>query len=60
MRLLADCGNSTIKLALAQDGGIWQFERVDPKPELLDEFIKPFNRFITIFLYLLSSSIHRT
>jgi pantothenate kinase type III len=47
MRLLADCGNSTIKLALAQDGGIWQFERVDAKRELLDEFIKPFNRTIT-------------
>ena len=47
MRLLADCGNSTIKLALAQDGGIWQFERVAPKRELLDEFIKPFNRTIT-------------
>ncbi len=47
MRLLADCGNSTIKLALAQDGGLWQFERLDPKRERLDEFIKPFDRTIT-------------
>lgn len=47
MRLLADCGNSTIKLGLAQDGGIWQFERLEPKIAALDEFIKPFNRTIT-------------
>jgi pantothenate kinase type III len=47
MRLLADCGNSTIKLGLAQDGGIWQFQRLDPKIAALDEFIKPFNRTIT-------------
>jgi pantothenate kinase type III len=47
MRLLADCGNSTIKLALAQDGGFWQFERLDPKRAAFDEFIKPFDRTIT-------------
>jgi pantothenate kinase type III len=47
MRLLADCGNSTIKLGLAQDGGIWQFERLDPRVSALDEFIKPFDRTIT-------------
>ncbi|MBA3685138.1 MAG: type III pantothenate kinase, partial [Planctomycetes bacterium] len=28
MRILADCGNSTVKLALAQDGGVWVQERV--------------------------------
>ncbi|HEX3135670.1 MAG TPA: type III pantothenate kinase [Planctomycetota bacterium] len=47
MRLLADCGNSTIKLGLAQDGGIWQFQRLDPKVAALDDFIKPFDRTIT-------------
>lgn len=47
MRLLADCGNSTIKLGLSQDGGIWQFERLTPRVEALSEFIKPFDRTIT-------------
>ena len=47
MRLLADCGNSTIKLGLAQDGGIWQFQRLSPQTAALDEFIKPFDRTIT-------------
>lgn len=41
MRLLADCGNSTIKLALAHDGGIWQQERLEPTVEALDAFTKP-------------------
>ena len=43
----ADCGNSTIKLGLAQDGGIWQFQRLSPQTAALDEFIKPFDRTIT-------------
>lgn len=46
MRLLADCGNSTIKLALARDAGIWQFARLDPQPERLSSFIQPFERTI--------------
>jgi pantothenate kinase type III len=46
MRLLADCGNSTVKLALAQDGGIWQFERLDPDRAKFDEFIRPFDKTI--------------
>lgn len=46
MRLLADCGNTTIKLALARDAGIWQFARLDPLPERLSAFIQPFERTI--------------
>jgi pantothenate kinase type III len=47
MRLLADCGNTTVKLALAQDGGIWQFERLAPSAAAFDAFVKPFQRTIT-------------
>ena len=28
MRLIADCGNSTVKLAIAQAGGLWLQERL--------------------------------
>lgn len=47
MRLLADCGNTTVKLALAQDGGLWQFERLEPVSAAFDGFLKPFDRTIT-------------
>ncbi len=38
MRLLADCGNSTIKLALAHAGGIWSHQRLEPTVKALDGF----------------------
>jgi pantothenate kinase type III len=38
MRLLADCGNTTIKLALAHDGGIWTHARVAPRDQAFEEF----------------------
>lgn len=38
MRLLADCGNSAIKLALAHDGGIWSHARLAPEPSALSGF----------------------
>jgi pantothenate kinase type III len=41
MRLLADCGNSTIKLALAHEGGIWQHERLTPSIQAIKEFTNP-------------------
>ena len=39
MRLLADCGNSTIKLALAHAGGVWLHERLEPAEARLDAFV---------------------
>ncbi|HYE03935.1 MAG TPA: type III pantothenate kinase [Planctomycetota bacterium] len=39
MRLLADCGNSTLKLGLAHGGGVWLHERVAPDEESLDRFL---------------------
>ncbi len=39
MRLLADCGNSTIKLGLAHDGGLWIHERLSPTESALDGFL---------------------
>ena len=41
MRLLADCGNSTIKLAVAHEGWVWMSERLSPTEEALDGFFKP-------------------
>jgi pantothenate kinase type III len=41
MRLLADCGNSTIKLALAHEGGIWQQERLTPTLQAIKDFTNP-------------------
>jgi len=41
MRLLADCGNSTIKLALAHDGGVWTSERLTPTVAALEAFFRP-------------------
>jgi pantothenate kinase type III len=41
MRLLADCGNSTIKLALAHDGGVWTSERLTPGEAALEAFYRP-------------------
>ena len=41
MRLIADCGNSTVKLAIAQDGGIWLHERLPAEPGALDRFLAP-------------------
>lgn len=38
MRLIADCGNSTVKLAIARDGGIWLHERLPALPVELDRF----------------------
>jgi len=40
MRLLADCGNSTIKLALAHDGGVWIQERLNPELDILSTFVR--------------------
>lgn len=39
MRLIADCGNSTVKLAIAQDGGIWLHERLPATSLELDRFL---------------------
>jgi pantothenate kinase type III len=39
MHLLADCGNTTIKLALADRGGLWLFARVPPDESSLDAFL---------------------
>lgn len=47
MRLLADCGNSTIKLALAHDGGIWLDARLPAGEAALDGFIKDHDAGIT-------------
>ncbi len=41
MRLLADCGNSTIKLALAHGGGVWTSERLVPSVAALEAFFRP-------------------
>jgi pantothenate kinase type III len=41
MRLLADCGNSAIKLALAHDGGVWSSERLTPSTAALEAFYRP-------------------
>jgi pantothenate kinase type III len=47
MRLLADCGNTTIKLAVAHDGGVWLSERLEQAEAALDAFIKPHAETIT-------------
>jgi len=39
VRLIADCGNSTVKLAIAQDGGIWLHERLPAVAADLDRFL---------------------
>lgn len=39
MRLIADCGNTALKLALAHDGGIWLQERLPATAEALDAFL---------------------
>jgi pantothenate kinase type III len=39
MRLIADCGNSTVKLAIARDGGVWLHERLAPTAADLDRFL---------------------
>jgi len=39
MRLIADCGNSTVKLAIAHDGGIWLHERLPASIKALDGFL---------------------
>jgi len=41
MRLLADCGNTSVKLALAHDGGIWSHARVTPTVEDIAAFVAP-------------------
>lgn len=40
MRLIADCGNSTVKLAVAHDGGVWLQERLDLAPAAFDDFLR--------------------
>jgi pantothenate kinase type III len=40
MRLLADCGNSTVKLGLSHDGGIWLHQRLPPDATALDAFVR--------------------
>jgi len=50
MRLIADCGNSTVKLALMHEGGVWLHERlvldpaawtawIEPHAEMIDELV---------------------
>jgi len=39
MRLLADCGNTTVKLALARAGGIWLHERCAAEPAAMEAAI---------------------
>lgn len=46
MRLIADCGNSTVKLAIAQHGGIWLHERVPAMTLELDRFLAAHSRTI--------------
>lgn len=40
MRLIADCGNSAVKLAVAHDGGIWLQERLALDAEAFDDFLR--------------------
>jgi pantothenate kinase type III len=58
MRLLADCGNSTIKLGLAHDGGIWSHERVPPREDALTAFVQPHLRGIDELVVLPGSRAH--
>lgn len=58
MRLLADCGNTAIKLALTHDGGIWTHERLDAKPEALSGFVQPHREAISELVVLPGSNAH--
>lgn len=39
MRLIADCGNSTVKLALIHEGGVWLHERLPAEAAAFDGFV---------------------
>ncbi|MBA2480274.1 MAG: type III pantothenate kinase [Planctomycetes bacterium] len=58
MRLIADCGNSTIKLGLAHDGGIWSHERLAPREDALSAFVQPHLRAIEELVVLPGSRAH--
>ena len=40
MRLIADCGNTSVKLAVAHDGGVWLQERLTVDPTAFDDFLR--------------------
>ena len=40
MRLIADCGNTSVKLAVAHDGGVWLQERLAAEPSAFDDFLR--------------------
>jgi len=40
MRLIADCGNTSVKLAVAHDGGVWLQERLAVEPAAFDDFLR--------------------
>ena len=40
MRLIADCGNTSVKLAVAHDGGVWLQERLTAEPAAFDDFLR--------------------
>jgi pantothenate kinase type III len=58
MRLIADCGNSAIKLALAHDGGIWTHGRFHPRESELTEFVAPHRAALDELVYLPGSRAH--
>jgi len=41
MRLIADCGNSTVKLALMHEGGVWLHERLPAEVTAWNAFCEP-------------------
>jgi pantothenate kinase type III len=52
VRLLADCGNSTIKLGITHDGGLWQHDRLAPHLPALSSFSQPHLQTITELVVL--------
>jgi pantothenate kinase type III len=58
VRLIADCGNSAVKLALAHDGGIWTHERLRPEEAALTAFIGPHRSALDELVLLPGSRAH--
>jgi pantothenate kinase type III len=52
MRLLADCGNSTVKLALVHQGGVWLHDRLAGDAAALTAFIAPHREAISELVVL--------
>lgn len=52
MRLIADCGNSTVKLAIMHKSGVWLHERLPIDPARWDTFIEPHRETIEEFVIL--------